>query len=61
MVVAVVILLFQNAFSDKLSAFDFNVFDMLVVDLLHEVELCLEGSVHSSATSSRLRRWKIET
>jgi hypothetical protein len=31
--------LFQNAFSDKLSAFNFNIFDILVVDLLHEVEL----------------------
>jgi len=26
-------------FSDKLSLFDFNMFDMLVVDLMHEVEL----------------------
>ena len=31
--------LFQNVFSDKLSAFNFNIFDTLVVDLLHEVEL----------------------
>ena len=30
---------FQNAFSDKLSPLNFNVFDMLVVDLLHKVEL----------------------
>ena len=36
---AVVIRLFQNAFSDKLSVFGFNMFDMMVVDLLHEVEL----------------------
>ena len=32
-------LLFQNAFSDKLSPLDFNLFDMVVVDLLHEIEL----------------------
>ena len=38
-VTAIVIWLFQNAFSDKLSMFGFNMFDMLVVDLLHEVEL----------------------
>jgi len=31
--------LFQNAFSAKLSTFNFNIFDTLVVDLLHEVEL----------------------
>jgi hypothetical protein len=31
--------LFQNAFSDRLSTFNFNIFDTLVVDLLHEVEL----------------------
>lgn len=30
---------FQNAFSDKLSPLNFNIFDMLVVDLMHEVEL----------------------
>ncbi|KAI0055695.1 hypothetical protein BV25DRAFT_1815207 [Artomyces pyxidatus] len=29
----------DNAFSKKLSPFDFNVFDMLVVDLMHEIEL----------------------
>ena len=29
----------KNAFSDKLSAFGFNLFAMLVVDLLHEFEL----------------------
>ena len=29
----------KNAFSDKLSAFGFNLFIMLVVDLLHEFEL----------------------
>ena len=29
----------KNAFSDKLSAFGFNLFLMLVVDLLHEFEL----------------------
>jgi len=27
--------LFQNAFSDKLLTFNFNIFDTLVVDLLH--------------------------
>jgi hypothetical protein len=31
--------LFQNAFSDKLSSLNFNMFEMLVVDLMHEVEL----------------------
>ena len=31
--------LFQNAFSDKLSPLGFNVFRMLVVDLLHEFEI----------------------
>ena len=31
--------LFQNAFSDKLSPLNFNMFEMLVVDLMHEVEL----------------------
>lgn len=29
----------KNAFSDKLSPLGFNLFDMLVVDLMHEVEL----------------------
>lgn len=29
----------KNALSDKLSAFGFNVFAALVVDLLHEFEL----------------------
>lgn len=29
----------QNAFSERLSAFGFNMFPMLVVDLMHEVEL----------------------
>ena len=29
----------KNAFSDKLSALGFNLFMMLVVDLLHEFEL----------------------
>lgn len=29
----------QNAFSDKLSPHGFNLFSMLVVDLMHEVEL----------------------
>jgi hypothetical protein len=32
-------LTYQNAFSSKLSSFGFNMFDMLVVDLMHEVEL----------------------
>jgi hypothetical protein len=32
-------LLFQNAFSDKLSPLGLNLFDMVVVDLLHEIEL----------------------
>ena len=31
--------LWQNAFSDKLAPFGFNVFSTIVVDLLHEVEL----------------------
>ena len=31
--------LFQNVFSDKLSPLNFNMFEMLVVDLMHEVEL----------------------
>ena len=30
---------FQNAFSEKLSPFGFNMFSMMVVDLLHEVEI----------------------
>lgn len=29
----------QNAFSEKLRTFGFNVFTLLVVDLLHEFEL----------------------
>ena len=29
----------QNAFSEKLTPLGFNMFDMLVVDLMHEVEL----------------------
>lgn len=29
----------QNAFSEKLSPFGFNLFAMLVVDLMHEFEL----------------------
>ena len=33
--------LFQNVFSAKLSTFNFNIFDTLVVDLLHEVELSI--------------------
>jgi hypothetical protein len=33
------ILLCQNAFSDKLMLLGLNMFDMLVVDLMHEVEL----------------------
>jgi len=33
--------LFQNAFLAKLSTFNFNIFDTLVVDLLHEVELSI--------------------
>ena len=31
--------LHQNAFSDKLTPLGFNMFDILVVDLMHEVEL----------------------
>ena len=31
--------LYQNAFSDKLTPLGFNMFDILVVDLMHEVEL----------------------
>jgi hypothetical protein len=30
---------FKNAFSDRLSQFGFNLFSMLVVDLMHEFEL----------------------
>jgi hypothetical protein len=30
---------FQNAFSEKLSPLGFNLFDMFVVDLMHEFEL----------------------
>jgi len=33
------VLRFQNAFSDKLSLLDFNMFEMLVVDLMHEIEI----------------------
>jgi hypothetical protein len=33
------VLLRQNAFSDKLTPLGLNMFDMLVVDLMHEVEL----------------------
>jgi hypothetical protein len=33
------ILLHQNAFSDKLMPLGFNMFNMLVVDLMHKVEL----------------------
>jgi len=32
-------LLFQNAFSNRLSPLGFNMFEMLVVDLMHEIEL----------------------
>jgi hypothetical protein len=39
------ILLHQNVFSDKLMPLGFNMFDMLVVDLLHEVELGVWKSV----------------
>ena len=35
------ILLHQNAFSDKLMPLGFNMFNMLVVDLMHEVELAV--------------------
>jgi hypothetical protein len=38
-VVDVDVLLRQNAFSDKLTPLSLNMFDMLVVDLMHEVEL----------------------
>ena len=30
---------FQNAFSDRLSQYGFDLFPMLVVDVMHEVEL----------------------
>ena len=39
------ILLHQNAFSDKLMPLSFSMFNMLVVDLLHEVELGVWRSV----------------
>lgn len=29
----------QNAFSEKLGPYEFNLFSMLVVDLMHEFEL----------------------
>ena len=32
-------MLHQNAFSSKLAPFGFNMFGMLAVDLMHEVEL----------------------
>jgi hypothetical protein len=32
-------LLYQNAFSERLSRLDFNLFSIFVVDLMHEVEL----------------------
>jgi hypothetical protein len=35
----------QNAFSSKLSQFGFNMFPMLVVDLMHEVELGVWKSI----------------
>ena len=35
----VVLMLCQNAFSSKLAPFGFNMFGMLTVDLMHEVEL----------------------
>ena len=34
-----VLIHYQNAFSSKLVPFGFNMFNMLVVDLMHEVEL----------------------
>ena len=33
------LMLCQNAFSSKLAPFGFNMFSMLAVDLMHEVEL----------------------
>ena len=33
------LMLCQNAFSSKLAPFGFNMFDMLVMDLMHKVEL----------------------
>jgi hypothetical protein len=39
------ILLRQNAFSDKLTPLGLNMFDMLVVDLMHEVELSVWKAV----------------
>ena len=39
------ILLHQNAFSEKLMPLGFNMFDILVVDLMHEVELGVWKSV----------------
>jgi hypothetical protein len=39
------ILLHQNAFSDKLMPLGFNMFDIFVVDLMHEVELGVWKSV----------------
>lgn len=37
----------QNAFSEKLSSFGFNLFMMLVVDLLHEFELGVWKAIFS--------------
>ena len=37
--------LFQNAFSDKLSSLNFNMFEILVVDLMHKVELSVWKAV----------------
>lgn len=39
------VLLCQNAFSHKLAPFGFNMFNMLVVDLMHEVELGVWKSI----------------
>ena len=39
MTVTIMLMLCQNAFSSKLAQFGFNMFSMLVVDLMHKIEL----------------------
>jgi hypothetical protein len=63
------ILLHQNAFLDKLMPLGFNMFDMLVVDLLHEVELGVWRLVfihllrlldcHDEGLKHELDRWQV--
>jgi hypothetical protein len=39
MMIDLMLMLCQNAFSSKLAPFGFNMFGMLAVDLMHEIEL----------------------